>query len=331
VLPGYQKLEFAFTSLSLRAPENVHFRYRLHGYDKNWIEAGARRNATYPRLPAGNYRFEVIASDSSGMWSATPAGAALMVAPFVWQRWWFSAGIVMAFTAAVIAAVRAISFRRLHRKLRALEQQAALDKERGRIARDIHDDLGSRLTQISLLSGLALQEETVPPQVARRVQDISASARQGIQSLDETVWAVNPRNDTLTHLVDYLNQSAVALLQAAGIPHEIIFPDHPAERTLPAEVRHHLFLAAKEALNNAVRHAQASSIAFRLTIDDESGLELVVEDNGRGFSRAPDDALADGLRNMRQRMEEIGGTFSIESQPGAGTKISLRYLWSPRK
>src|SRR5262249_2729342 len=165
-------------------------------------EAGTQRSAEYSRLPAGDYRFRVEACSSGGVWSQAAATFGPTVTPFFWQRWTFRLAMLAAFTLLVVAIVRYVSFRRLRLHLRHLEQQAALHKERARIAKDIHDDLGANLTQISLLGELAQQDRGQPEKAAERVNTISSTARQAIKSLDEIVWAVNPRNDTLGHLID---------------------------------------------------------------------------------------------------------------------------------
>jgi signal transduction histidine kinase len=206
-----------------------------------------------------------------------------------------------------------------------------VEQERTRIARDLHDDLGSRVTQIVLLlNELALQNGVPAPGAPEHPLEISAAAKEVIQSLDETVWAVNPRNDTLPHLINYLSQFAIEFLKAANVRCRLDFPDHPPARTISAETRHNLFLAVKEALNNSVRHAQATEVRLRMAIDEKS-LVLTVEDNGRGFEQAPKHPSADGLRNMRQRMEDIGGQFAIESAPHTGTKVTLASSWAPRE
>jgi len=209
--------------------------------------------------------------------------------------------------------------------------QHMVEQERTRIAHDLHDDLGSRVTRIVLLlDELALQNRVPPPNAPEHPLEISAAAMEIIQSLDETVWAVNPRNDTLPHLINYLSQFAIDFLKVADVRCRLDFPDYPPARTVSTETRHHLFLAAKEALNNAVRHAHATEVRLRMVIDDTS-LVLVIEDDGRGFERAPDHPSADGLRNMRQRMETIGGQFEIQSTPEIGTKVTLTCIWSPRE
>lgn len=327
--PAYRRLEFEFTAPTFAAPENIQFRYRLEGtrYDENWVDAGTHRTAPYPRLTPGKYTFKVAACGSDGEWIESAKSLRLVVAPFFYQTWWFRTGVVALFTLAVAAVVRYVSFRRLHRQLRLLEAQASLHKERARIAKDIHDDLGANLTQIALLGELARQDQGEPDKAAARMEKISGTARQAIKALDEIVWAVNPRNDTLAHLIDYAGQFAFDHLRLAGIRCRLDFPEQAPARELSTEVRHNLFLAVKEALNNVVRHAHATEVWFRAKVAGQ-GLELRIEDNGCGFGQAPEDALADGLRNMRQRMADIGGECRIQSRPGAGTVVVFLLPWA---
>jgi signal transduction histidine kinase len=210
----------------------------------------------------------------------------------------------------------------------SLEQQAVLDKERTRIAKDLHDDLGASMTQMTLVLELALQRRREPDAVIGTVQDGLVAAREAIKSLDAAVWAVNPANNTLPELVAYIGQFAVEFLQQANIRCDLDLPDHPPERPVSAELRHSLFLIVKEALNNIVRHAQATEVRLQISITANS-LDLLIADNGRGIERQPNDTLADGLRNMRQRAKELDAQFHLESAPGAGTTISVHYLWPP--
>jgi signal transduction histidine kinase/ligand-binding sensor domain-containing protein len=323
---GYRKLEFDFTALSFIAPENVNFRYRLEGLEDQWTEAGPDRKANYAHLGSGDYQFHVIACNNSGVWNDTGATIHFSVQPFLWQRWPFEAAMLGVFTLCVVAIVRYVSFRRLRTQVQHLEEQAVVHKERARIAKDIHDDLGANLTQITLLSELTRQDMGEPEKAGGHVEKISSTARQVMKSLDEIVWAVNPRNDTLPHLVDYLGQFTIDFLRAPGIRCRLDLPEHPPALSVPADIRHNLFLAVKEALNNIVKHAAAKEV--RLGVDVSNGkLRVVVTDDGHGFDRPPQDAWADGLRNMRQRMAEIGGDCLIESRTGAGTTIRFDVPW----
>jgi signal transduction histidine kinase/ligand-binding sensor domain-containing protein len=323
---GHRRLDFQFTALSMVAPESLRFRYKLDGFDDAWVEANAERTASYTRLSAGNYRFRVMAGDTTGGWSQTEATLAFTVRPFFWQAWWFQGIALTIFTLIIVAMVRYVSFRRLRAQVAALQQQAALDKERTRIARDIHDDVGGSLTHMTLLLELALRERRSPDAVASRMEQGLTTARQIIKSLDETVWVVNPRNDTLAHLINYMSECSFDFLRAAGIQCQADLPVAPPDRTVSSEVRHHLFFVVKEALNNVVRHAHATAVTLRVLVSDES-LSIIVGDNGQGFAEAADNAYADGLRNMRQRMAEIDGQVLIESHPGGGTILSFIYPW----
>lgn len=321
--PDHRRLTFDFTAPSLSTPQNVRFRYRLENFDDAWIEAGTQRHTSYPRLRAGDYRFRVMACNSDGVWNETGAVLAFTVRPFLRDTWWFRAGLLLAFTSAIFAVARFVAGRRVQAKLRALEQQAAVERERARIARDIHDDLGSRLTKIALLGGLATRERAEPEKVSRRMREISDTARQLLKSLDETVWAVNPRNDNLPQLVNYLGQFAAKFLATAEIACVLDLPDDPPLRPVSAEARHNLFLAVKEALTNVVKHAHAREVRFGCQVVD-GALQVVIADDGLGCTgRTPDDPEADGLRNMRQRMSLLGGRLDIAGSPGAGTRITF--------
>jgi signal transduction histidine kinase/ligand-binding sensor domain-containing protein len=325
--PSHRRLVFEFSAPSFTAPENIQFRYRLEPLEDSWSDVSMRRFAEYSRLPAGSYVFRVIACNNEGVWDKTGAVLSLVVAPFFWQRLWFRIGGLTIFTLAIIAAVRIISFRRLHQRLLILEQQEALHRERARIAKDIHDDVGANLTQIALLGELAQQDRTEPEKAADRLGKISGTARQAIKSLDEIVWAVNPRNDTLAHLIDYAGQFAVDFLRAAGIRCRLDLPEQPPPRELSTDLRHNFFLVIKEALNNVAKHAHASEVWLRASITPQA-LEVIVEDNGCGFDKVPDNAVSDGLRNMRQRMQDIGGECRVESKVGAGTKVVIHLPWA---
>ena len=326
--PDHRHLEFVFTALSFNSPENIRFQYRLQGFDNGWVDAGTERHASYSRLAAGGYRFLVRAGNSEGVWSEPDTGLAFVVQPFFWQTWWFWLATLLVFTSGVVAAVRFISLRQLRQKVQALERQSALDRERTRIARDIHDDLGNLLTQVTLLSSLTVRDRSEPEKTDLHARQISATVEQVTNSLDEIVWAVNPRNDTLPELIDYIGQFTVSFMQTAGIRCRVDLPDHPPHRAISADIRHNLFLVVKEALNNVVRHSGAVEVTLRIAVTEQM-LEVTVQDNGRGFEAVPVNGAAvngavHGLQNMRQRVDELGGQLQLESQPGTGTRITLR-------
>lgn len=321
VPPGRHQIEIHYTGLSLVASDRVQFKYQLESADSGWVDAGTRRFVQYPFLPAGNYKFHVIACNSDGIWNNTGDFLTLKVQPHFYETAWFRvlAGLLAA--GLVAGAVRYSVTRRLHRRMEELARQQAIEHERARIAKDIHDDLGANLTLIAVLGDLAKQEKPV-----ERIEKMASTARQAVKSLDEIVWAVNPRNDTLAHLIDYTGQFAADYLRAAGVRCLLDVPEHTPTREISTAVRHNVFLVVKEALQNIVKHAHATEVWLRINAT-AGGLRIVIEDNGSGFERAPEDALADGLRNMRQRMSELGGECRIQSRVGAGTEIIVELPW----
>jgi signal transduction histidine kinase len=320
----YRRLQFQFTALSFNAPSNVQFQYQLQGFDDRWIDGGPQREAKYSRLPPGDYRFVVKACNSDGVWNEAGASLALTVVPSVWQTAWFRLLAVGVFTAAVVALARYISFRRLRQRLRDLERQTAIGRERTRIARDLHDELGAGLTSVAMLGDMALRHRGEVGKVGEYARQITSTSRQIIKSLDETVWAVHPRNDTLEHLLNYLGKYGIEFLDSADVRCRMNLVEDAPSVPVSADVRHNVLLVFKEALNNIVRHSHATEVRIHVGVNGKSSY-LEIEDNGCGFNGATEDVLADGLRNMRQRMAEIHGRFEINSEKTTGTKIYLSF------
>ncbi|MBX3731171.1 MAG: histidine kinase [Verrucomicrobiae bacterium] len=318
-----RRLEIRYTALSLAAPSKVRFRYRLEGLEEDWVDAGGRRSAVYTHLPAGQFRFQVLASNNDGVWNLEGAMLPVSVLPPFWQTWWFLGVATVAGLGLSAGGVRLVALRKLRARLRHLEAQHALERERTRIARDIHDDLGAGLTQIALLSALGERHSGDPAESAGHFRQIGTRARAIVQSADAIVWAVNPTNDSLDHLADYLAQHARDFLGAAGIRCRIEFPDTFPGVALTAEVRHALFLATKEALHNVVKHARATEVWLRLSVDADR-LSLVVEDDGCGLPAGfGDGAAGNGIGNLRRRLGELGGAAAFEQRQGGGAKVRL--------
>lgn len=202
------------------------------------------------------------------------------------------------------------------------ERQSTLEQERSRIAKDLHDDLGANLTQIVFLSQRVEGTQHDAQEVDRWFRLIPATARRTIQSLDEIVWAINPRNDTLESLANYLSQFAQEHLTLARMRCVLDVPTLLPAVTLSAEIRHNLVLAAREALQNVAIHSAATEARVTLQLNDEA-LTIVISDNGQGFDLRRVHGEGNGLPNMRRRLEDIGGRLELESRPGAGTTVCL--------
>jgi signal transduction histidine kinase/ligand-binding sensor domain-containing protein len=332
--PGKQRYEIRYTGLSFAAPDKVRFKHKLEGLESEWVDAGTGRVAPYSYLPPGTYNFQVFACNNDDVWSENAASLSFRVLPQFWQAWWFKFALAVAAAGAIAVAAISATRRRVRRKLEQLEQQRGFERERARIARDIHDDLGASLTRITLLSQSVRSELESGHRAGADVDQIYSTARELTRSMDEIVWAVNPQHDTLDSLVTYLGRFAQHFLAAAGIRCRLDAPlDLPA-LALTAEIRHNVFLAFKEALHNVVKHAKATEVRLSLELRPE-GFMLVIADNGRGFTWPPDQAPAkepadgqrlasgNGLRNMRKRLEEIGGGCGWDTAPGEGTRAKL--------
>lgn len=240
-----------------------------------------------------------------------------------WQTWWFSAGAALAVIGGVGLAVRIVEKRKFQMQLQRAEQERALERERARIAQDLHDELGSSLTRISLLSGLIRSDRNDAAQLDEHTKKITQSADETVRKLEEIVWAVRPGSDSLQSLVEYIAHFASELFDGHATRCRLDLPHDLPALPLPPEIRHNIFLVVKEALTNVLRHAAAAEATVQARVTG-TRMELVVRDDGRGFDTgAPPAALHDGLANLRRRADAIGGRLAIESSPGNGVTVRL--------
>jgi ligand-binding sensor domain-containing protein/signal transduction histidine kinase len=326
VPPGHNQLEIDYTALNFSAPDAVRFKYRLEGrgHQTAWTtDAGNVRAAHYDEVPPGHYRFHVIACNEDGKWDETGGFLEITVQPQFWQTGWFPVVVIAGILGMLVVIVRYFSTQKLRRQLQRLRQQEALEKERARIARDLHDQLGANLTQVTLLGEMAEADKHAPDEIESHARQISQTARETTRSLDEIVWAVNPSNDTLESLTDYACKHAQEYLALAGLRYRADLPPQIPAMPIPPEVRHNVFLAFKEAVNNVVKHAQASQVCIRLRLRPESFI-LEIEDNGRGIANLDSTRNRNGLHNMRRRMEDIRGEFSVVPGANGGTLVRLK-------
>ena len=320
--PAARRVEVRYTALSFTAPEKVRFRYKLEGVDAEWVEAGGRRVAEYPTLAPGEYQFRVAACNEDAIWSAQEAVLGLRCLPAFWQTGWFRLVCGVMVFGGCGWTIKWMATRRLQRRLAVLRQQHALEQERTRISRDIHDELGTLLTGISLLSDRTQAHAAEPERVIQHAQKIGESARAAVQTVDGIVWAINPQNDTLDHLANYLVQFAEGFFHLTNIRCRLDVPVDLPNVPLGTQQRHHVLMAVKEACNNVVRHSGASEVWVRLQVTGDR-FSVTIEDNGRGFVPGPVAEGRDGLRNLHDRFVEIGGRVEITSAPAQGTQVKF--------
>lgn len=323
--PGIISVRFQLSAKSYTARENVVVQHRLSGVDTSWVTSGRDRIASYAALAPGSYVLHVRAMNNDGVWSKRDAKLAFTVAPFIWQRPWFR--VVAAVAAFILAALVANAFTswRVHRQNLLLRQEVAVRRERARIARDVHDQVGASLTEISMLSDLAQTEGASSVAYLPR---LASTARKAAAEMDEIVWAINPEHDNLASLLDYIGQQAMHLTAAAGVRCRLDFPDEIPTRHLPADFRHHFLLIVREAVNNAIKHAAASEVHIEV-IPGDSELRASVVDNGKGFDPSTVTTGGNGLANLNVRATALRGTLQIRSTPGSGTSVVVHLPWPP--
>ena len=335
-----RSLDIHFTALDLSAPEKIKFRHRLEGSDQDWVvDNGLTRDVHYPRLPYGNYTFRVQAGDADQTWFDNTASFQFLVPTPLWRAPWLLALNAIAGLVLAGGIARVVSARRFRHRLAVIATQQAMERERMRIARDMHDEIGSKLTKISFMTERAKRELQGQDTVARKLDSIAGTSRDLLQTLDEIVWAVNPHNDTLEHLAAYLGQYATEYLQNTAVECELHIPRGLPHHPLSAEARHNLFLAFEESLNNALKHGRATRVQVNMRLET-SRFDITIQDNGRGFDSVAvvfppneSDAAAgkgrNGLRNMRQRLDLLGGHCTIQSRPGHDTTVILSVPLAP--
>lgn len=303
--PGTERLEFHYTGLSLTAPMQMRFKYKLEGLEEDWVEAGPRRTANYSHLQPGNYRFCVQACNNDGVWNEQGAALALILLPHFWQTWWFrilcAAAVMLVFVAAY--ETRVISERKLARM-------------RLRIASDLHDEVGSNLGSIALLS------EMIPKQVPFPVEEIAEIRRiavQTVSSLRDIVWFLDPAADNMPELILRMKDTALTLLH--GVAFEFRSEGEARSATPSLHLRRNVFPMFKEILHNVAKHARADRVEIRVKVTSRQ-FQLYVSDDGVGFDEKQVRG-GNGLKNLRRRAADLRGTLEIRSQPGRGTSVTL--------
>lgn len=329
IAPGTSRIELKYTGLSFAGPDKVVFRRQLQPLEPTPMYVGSERLAVYSYVPPGRYVFSVTAANRDGVWSAPAQTVTLIVLPHFWQTVWFKFVVGVSVVVATGSLAWVGSRRRLQRQLERLERERAIERERTRIANDMHDDLGASLTRITMLSETAQRQIADPAHLRQGLRQIYDTARGITRSMDEIVWAVNPKHDTLESLVSYFEKFAVDFLRAAGVRCRLDLPLECPDRTPSSEVRHNLFLCLKEALNNVVRHSGADTATLTIQVTDAT-CAVIVSDNGGGLRAAGAPAEANGriasgngLASMHARLAAIGGTCTIANGPAGGCVVTL--------
>jgi signal transduction histidine kinase len=276
---------------------------------------------SYKNLRPGFYRFSMNRLSLMGIPSDDEVSLGIEVLSPFWKTAWFWVSIMFAAVGMAFAIWRYHEARRLQLENVRLSQRQVVEAERLRIARDIHDDLGAGVTEISMFSSEAQKKPGLSPETVADFDTVSRMSRNLVRTMYETVWAVSPENDHLDSLATYICQMAEQMCSPAGLRCRLQIPDLPHEVPVTASVRHNLVMMVKEAVHNVIKHANATEVQISLQFADRV-LTIEVKDNGRGFD-ASKIQRGRGLSNMEQRMKSLGGLWTRVSEPGSGTRIRL--------
>jgi ligand-binding sensor domain-containing protein/signal transduction histidine kinase len=320
-------ISFEFASLSYTSPEKNQYAYKLEGFDPDWVYCGTRRYAIYTNLDGGKYTFRVKGSNNDGVWNETGTSIAVIVTPPFWKTWWFITFIWLSIAGTGAGTVRYVEITKLRRKMRVLEQQQALEKERLRISSDLHDELASNLTSIAMLSKILQDDERRgeatmqrKPQLLERITTLSKESVDGIRDI---IWAIDPKAETMESLLERIRYMAVVACRARDV--RFTYVGSGVDRLPPAnlvpDVRRHLWLLLKEAVHNALKHSGCKTISLSTSLQDGT-LSISVKDDGRGFDSSVV-SRGKGLGTMRLRAQEIGSRLDVITQPGGGTSVTL--------
>ncbi|HET6769195.1 MAG TPA: triple tyrosine motif-containing protein, partial [Chitinophagaceae bacterium] len=308
-----------FSPVSFFHTADCSFEYKLEGYDDNWIKSGATKYTRYSKIPPGNYSFILRVLDNQGNLSAYDKVLEIDIAKSFWQTNFFKTSLFLVVLFAGWLFLKWYSNEKMKKQKRELEKLQAIEKERTRIATDMHDDLGAGLSRIKFLSetiGIKKQRQESFEEDIGKIREYS---HEMIDKMGEIVWALNEKNDSLSDLLSYTRSYAVEYLSQNGIACTVRAPEFFPTTFVSGEFRRNVYLTVKEALHNIVKHAQASSVI--IIVDINSKLKIEIQDNGKGFDKNRIREFSNGLSNMESRINGINGKFEILN--GLGTTIRI--------
>ena len=303
-------ITFDFAALNFTNSILNQYAYKLEGFDHEWIHCGNKQSATYTNLDGGKYIFHVKAANNDGVWNEKGTYVNLVIGTPWWKTWWF-----YLLCMSVIAGILYIFYRM------RINQLVQLQNIRMRISRDLHDDIGSTLSSINMISSMANKLVVDGNKSSRHFKTISSASQQAMELMNDIVWSINPKNDQVEMIVIRIRQYASEILEAAGIDFSLEIDEACKQVVLPVEKKKDFYLVFKEAVNNLAKYSKASKVHITIGYHN-SFLSLEIEDNGRGFDDS-EKFPGNGLKNMRARATQLNAELTINAESGRGTKISL--------
>ncbi len=315
-------LAFHFSAIDWSAPEKIKYSYRLLGLDKHWSKPAEEPVAVYRNLSHGKYQFQVRAIGQSQVWTETLTYR-FTIRPAWWQTWWFKTLVVAALLTFLFFIGRFIYFYQLRKQKVILEKRLAVQFERQRISSEMHDDIGAGLSGIRLMTEMA-RTRSKDQSVNTEIEKIYDSVGDISSKMKEVIWSLNADNDSLGSLLSYLQKQIRHWLENYPAQLTIEMPELVPGVEITGEYRRNIYLAIKEAIHNIIKHSNADKIDIVISCGE--ALIISVTDNGKGFDTRQKDNSGIGLKNMNQRMEKIGGSFTLQQENGTTIilKIPLR-------
>ncbi len=320
---------FEFATLEFTNPLRNEYAYMMEGIDNEWIYCGTRREARYTNLDPGEYLFRVKGSNGDGVWDESGTSIRVIIVPPFWRTGWFMTIMGVILVGTFGGLVRYLSTRHLRRQIEQLERERVIQEERQktreRIARDLHDDLASTVGSAGFfIESVKRQIGDAPAQAHEFLNKTSSLLTEAEQSMSDIVWSVSPQHDTAESLMVRIRLMTADICRAAGKQHQVDASCDKPSYVLPGDVRRNFYLVFKEAISNAARHSGAELIRVSAQLRDGL-LELSVSDNGSGMEagRLAASRSGHGLRNMKQRAEDIAADLTIASGAGGGTVVTL--------
>ncbi|WP_461400555.1 sensor histidine kinase [Flavitalea sp.] len=311
-------LSFDFVAITTDQPQNIKYQFQLVGLDKTKSVLTTYSTASYGNLSPGKYTFKVRAMNYRGDWS-NEYSYVFTIRPPWWQTFWFRTFALIAFAVAVYFVSRSVSRYQLRKKQRLLENELLLQNERQRISSDLHDEIGSTLSSISIYTGLAKKETNKD----LYLDSISTNVNEVVGKLDDLVWRINPKYDTIGSVIYRIMAYAEPLANSKKIFFSVQEDADSKTQKFSADTKHHLYMILKELVNNAVKHSGCDSI--KISFFRQSGyLQISVADNGKGFDPATSNMQRNGLENIKHRIHSVNGSLTINSGNDGGVNISIR-------
>lgn len=320
---GDNTVSLQFTAIDFPTAAANTIRYTLEGYDKSWAAVVNKSFIRYANLPPGSYRLMVKAQNADGYTSKSTYILPVTVETPWWQSWWFRTVAAILLILIIVLSVWYYTNSKLQKQKNQMEKREAIEKERNRISQDVHDDMGSGLTKIAILSEVVKKQLAEPEKAKEQLEKIAVFSRELVDNLQDIIWVLNPKNDTLESLSSYIREYGLKYFEPLAVQVKFNYPEHFTNLVLSEEQRRNIYMTVKESFTNIAKHAWSNEITVTIA-ETSNEIKLTIADDGKGFDAAKVRLFANGLKNMQSRIEQIGGSYSISSVPGNGTLTEIR-------